>query len=105
MEDQKEKQAQFDELKAQHKRTQEDNARIAQEHRDKMEEMQAQQRRQQQQHEEERQRDRLRREEEIQERQKELTYVMLPLYSGGEFVRMCRVHPDDVPEWKRQHGC
>ena len=70
-----------------------------------MEQMQAEQRRQQQQIEEERQQERRRREEEIREKEKELTYVMLPLYSGGQFIKMCRVHPDDVPDWRREHDC
>jgi len=105
LQDQKQKQEQYDELKAQHQRSQEESARFAREHNAKIEQMQAEQRRQQQQIEEERQQERRRREEEIREKEKELTYVMLPLYQNGRFVKMCRVHPDDVPDWRREHDC
>jgi DNA repair exonuclease SbcCD ATPase subunit len=104
-EDQEQKQEQVNEVKAQLQRSQEESARVAREHNAKIEQMQAEQRRQQQQIEEERQQERRRREEEIRVKEKELTYVMLPLYQNGRFVKMCLVHPDDVPDWRREHDC
>ena len=98
------KQQQIDELKATQKRTQEQHERDRKEDAAKFEEMKAEQREREKRWQEEQDRQREREEARLREKQKELQYVMLPLYVNGVYQRDCRVHPDDVDEWRHRHS-
>ena len=98
------KQQQIDELKATQKRTQEQHERDRKEDAAKFEEMKAEQRERERRWQEEQDRQREREEARLREKQKELQYVMLPLYVNGVYQRDCRVHPDDVDEWRHRHS-